>query len=39
MAMSQILQHSKDSSHVQCLRYVTIINEREVKTSVSEADN
>ena len=38
MAMSQVSQHSKDSSHVQCLRCVTIINEREVKTSVREGD-
>ena len=38
MAMSQISQHSKDSSHIQCLRYVTTINEREVKKNVSEAD-
>ena len=38
MAMSQASQYSKDSSHVQCLRCVTIINEREVKTSVRKED-
>ena len=38
MAMSQVSQQSKDGSQLQCLRYVTITNEREEKTSVREAD-